>query len=213
VPRRHASRGIVSRSTESVAASNDRCRHLGARPLWPVSASSPSAYRSLGVRSPSTPQSRERRRPRLPDICPGHLPNDGGSVATPARTGARPDWMEPWMELWSASSTSSSLAIRSSPHNGFSVAIRRIRLRSSGGIGGRSTLHFPRQKDPPTQSAPANNRRRPYDDDRSAPIEHSREQCDADASGAIHASGFDTALDITRELLAKNQILRADRVG
>src|SRR5450631_3892742 len=42
--------------------------------------------------------------------------------------------------------TNSSLAIRSSTHNGFSVAILRIRLRSSGGIGGRPALHFERQK-------------------------------------------------------------------
>ncbi len=34
-----------------------------------------------------------------------------------------------------------------------------------------------------------------------------------DRTGVIHASGFDTALDITRELLAKNQILCADRPG
>ena len=42
--------------------------------------------------------------------------------------------------------TSNSFAIRSSPHNGFSAAIRRIRLRSSGGIGGRPVLHFRRQQ-------------------------------------------------------------------
>ena len=42
--------------------------------------------------------------------------------------------------------SSSSFAIRSSPHNGFSVAILRIRLRSSSGIGGRPALHFQRQK-------------------------------------------------------------------
>jgi hypothetical protein len=41
--------------------------------------------------------------------------------------------------------TSSSLAIRSSPHIGFPVAIRRISLRSSGEIGGRPALHFRRQ--------------------------------------------------------------------
>jgi hypothetical protein len=55
--------------------------------------------------------------------------------------------------------------------------------------------------------------RRSNVDHRSAPIEHSREQCEADASGVIHGSGFDTALGITRELLAKNQILCADHAG
>ena len=42
--------------------------------------------------------------------------------------------------------TNSSLAIRSSPHHGFSAAILRIRLRSSAGIAGRPALHFMRQK-------------------------------------------------------------------
>ena len=42
--------------------------------------------------------------------------------------------------------TSNSLAIRSSPQSEFSMAIRRIRARSSGGIGGRPDLHFHRQK-------------------------------------------------------------------
>jgi len=42
--------------------------------------------------------------------------------------------------------TNSSLAIRSSPHSGFSAAILRIRMRSSSGIGGRPALHFRRQK-------------------------------------------------------------------
>jgi hypothetical protein len=42
--------------------------------------------------------------------------------------------------------TSHSLAMRSSPQSGFSVAIRRIRARSSSGIGGRPSLHFHRQK-------------------------------------------------------------------
>jgi hypothetical protein len=49
-------------------------------------------------------------------------------------------------ETWFPSLTNSSLPIRSSPHNGFSAAILRIRLRSSGGIGGRPALHFQRQK-------------------------------------------------------------------
>ena len=42
--------------------------------------------------------------------------------------------------------TSSSLAIRSSPHSGFSCAILRINARNSAGIGGRPALHLPRQK-------------------------------------------------------------------
>ena len=29
----------------------------------------------------------------------------------------------------------------------------------------------------------------------------------------IHASGFDTALDVTRELFAKNQVLSTDHAG
>lgn len=40
---------------------------------------------------------------------------------------------------------SSSLAIHSSPHTGFSAAILRISARSSGGIGGRPRLHLNRQ--------------------------------------------------------------------
>ena len=39
------------------------------------------------------------------------------------------------------------------------------------------------------------------------------EQGEADASRVIHASGFDTTLDVPRELFAKNQILSADRAG
>ena len=42
--------------------------------------------------------------------------------------------------------TNSSLAIRSSPHSGFSCAIPRINARNSAGIGGRPALHLPRQK-------------------------------------------------------------------
>ena len=60
---------------------------------------------------------------------------------------------------------------------------------------------------------PADDGCRPYDDYRIAPIEQSGEQCEADARRAINASGFDTTLDITRELLAKNQILGAERAG
>ena len=60
---------------------------------------------------------------------------------------------------------------------------------------------------------PANDGRRPHVDHGIAPIEHSGEQGKADACRVIQASGFDTALDITRELLAKNQVLSADRAG
>ena len=60
---------------------------------------------------------------------------------------------------------------------------------------------------------PANDGRRPHVDHRIAPIEESGEQCEADASRVIHASGFDPTLDITRELFAKNQVLSADRAG
>ena len=50
-------------------------------------------------------------------------------------------------------------------------------------------------------------------DHRGAPIKHSREQREADTSGVIDASGFDTAFDVPRELLAKDQILSSDRAG
>jgi hypothetical protein len=42
--------------------------------------------------------------------------------------------------------SSNSFAMRSSPHEGFSSAILRIRTWSSGGIGGRPARHFLRQK-------------------------------------------------------------------
>ena len=42
--------------------------------------------------------------------------------------------------------TSSSLAMRSSPHSGFSCAILRINARNSTGFGGRPVLHLYRQK-------------------------------------------------------------------
>jgi DNA-binding transcriptional MocR family regulator len=41
--------------------------------------------------------------------------------------------------------TNNSLAMRSSPHSGFSAPILRIRQRSPAGIGGRPDLHFNRQ--------------------------------------------------------------------
>ena len=60
---------------------------------------------------------------------------------------------------------------------------------------------------------PANDGRRPYDHYRIAPIEQSGEQGNTDAGRVIQASGFDTTLDITGELLAKYQVLSADRSG
>jgi hypothetical protein len=68
-------------------------------------------------------------------------------------------------------------------------------------------------EDPPAQSVPANNGRRSYDDHGIAPIEESGKQCEANPTRVIHASGLDATLDITRELLAKNQVLSADRSG
>jgi hypothetical protein len=63
--------------------------------------------------------------------CPDHaLESSGGDLR----------------ETWIPSFTNSSLAMRSSPHSGFSAPILRIRLRSSGGIGSRPALHFQRQK-------------------------------------------------------------------
>ena len=42
--------------------------------------------------------------------------------------------------------SNNSLEIRSCPHNGFSMAILRISLRSSSEIGGRPGLLFQRQR-------------------------------------------------------------------
>src|SRR5437667_365499 len=87
--------------------------------------------------------------------------------------------------------TKRSLAIRSSPHNGIlcgypaNQAAQFWRNRASA----RPALPAP--KDPPGKPVPANDGRRSYDDDRIAPIEESGEQCEADASRMIHASGFD----------------------
>ena len=72
---------------------------------------------------------------------------------------------------------------------------------------------LPTPENPPAHSMPANDGRGSNVDYCGAPIEHPREQGDADASGVIHASRFDTALDVTRELLAKNQVLSTDRAG
>jgi len=74
---------------------------------------------------------------------------------------------------------------------------------------GRPALPAP--ENPPAQSVPANNGRRSYDDHGIAPIEESGKQCEANPSRVIHPSGLDATLDITRELLAKNQVLSADR--
>src|SRR6266508_3742133 len=60
---------------------------------------------------------------------------------------------------------------------------------------------------------PPNDGRRPNDDDRIAPIEESGEQREADASRVVHASGFDAALEIPRQLSTQNQILSSDRAG
>src|ERR1700680_4224314 len=60
---------------------------------------------------------------------------------------------------------------------------------------------------------PANDGPRPHIDHRIAPIEELRKQREAHTSRMVHSSGFDTALDIPRELFAKNQILSADRIG
>jgi hypothetical protein len=60
---------------------------------------------------------------------------------------------------------------------------------------------------------PADDGRRPYDDNRIAPIKQSGEQCEADARRVINASGLDTTLDIACQLFAKNQILSAERSG
>jgi hypothetical protein len=54
---------------------------------------------------------------------------------------------------------------------------------------------------------PAHDGRRPHIDHRVSPSEQPSEQGQADASGVIDASGLDTALDITRQLLAKDKNL------
>jgi hypothetical protein len=46
-----------------------------------------------------------------------------------------------------------------------------------------------------------------------APIEQPGEQGKADVGRGVRAPGFDTTLDITGDLLAKYQILGADRAG
>jgi hypothetical protein len=53
---------------------------------------------------------------------------------------------------------SNSLAMRSSPHAGFSFAIRRISARSSRGIGGRPGRDFSRQNNFHPRSVPAKQR-------------------------------------------------------
>ena len=60
---------------------------------------------------------------------------------------------------------------------------------------------------------PANDGRRAHDDYGITPIEESGEQCKAYPSRVVRTSGFDATLDVTRELLAKNQVLGADRAG
>ena len=91
-------------------------------------------------------------------------------------------------------------------HTSNQVAQFRWNWRSAGPA-------LPAPEDPPAQSMPANDGRRSHADNRRAPIEHSREQCEADASGVIQAPRFDATLDITRQLLTKNQVLSADRAG
>ena len=70
--------------------------------------------------------------------------------------------------------SSSSLAIRSSPHKRFSLAILRISARSSFGIGGptRSRLHAPKQS--PAGAVPANHGGRLHDHQSAAPIKKLR---------------------------------------
>lgn len=74
-------------------------------------------------------------------------------------------------------------------------------------------VRLPAPKDSPAQLMPPNDGRRPDDDDRIAPIEESGEQREADTSYVVHASGFDAALKIPRELSTQSQILSSDRAG
>ena len=71
--------------------------------------------------------------------------------------------------------TKSSLAIRSSTHNGFSAAIRRIKRRGSGGTGGRPRPAFPAPGDPLAKPVPADDGCRLHVDHGVAPIEHIRD--------------------------------------
>ena len=107
--------------------------------------------------------------------------------------------------------TSNSLAMRSSPQSGFSVAIRRIRARSLQRYRRPTCPALPPPEDPPTQSVPANNGRRADDHYRIAPIEESGEHRKAHASRVIHSSGLDTPFEIPGELSAKHQVFRTNR--
>ena len=107
------------------------------------------------------------------------------------------------------------------PQPGSSRATRSAYARSSN-CGAQAQFRrnrwstrpaLPAPEDPPAQSVPADDGCRLHVDHGIAPIEQSGEQGKADAGRAIQAPGFDTTLDITGELFAKDQVLSADRSG
>ena len=107
--------------------------------------------------------------------------------------------------------SSSSLAMRSSPQEGFSCAIRRISAWSSLGIAGRPGWDFRRQSN-----------RQPARCQRSSVAsftttnelrQSSCQQRKADAGCGVDASGTRAALDVQRQLAAQEKILGADCIG
>lgn len=91
----------------------------------------------------------------LPPDCPDHPPTYRVRLGTSKRC---PQHLQPQylngavqvsgkdaIAIMNQVPVSSSFAIRSSPHTGFSEAILRISVRSSAGIGGRPSLHLNRQ--------------------------------------------------------------------
>jgi len=108
--------------------------------------------------------------------------------------------------------SSSSLAIRSSPHRRFSIAILRISARNSFGMGGRPGRHFNRQ-----------NNRQPARCQRiivaGCTTTSALRQSNSLARTAkltrrsIYWSRLDAALDVQRQLTAQEEVLGLDRFG
>lgn len=92
---------------------------------------------------------------RRPALITSSLPSDPFGMYLPTVRG----------ETRIPSLTSSSFAIRSSPHTGFSEAILQISARSSAGIGGRPSLHLNRPEQSPSHTVPAEDRSRTHDYD------------------------------------------------
>jgi hypothetical protein len=103
-----------------------------------------------------------------------------------------------------------SLAMRSSPHSGFSAAIVRISARSSTGIGGRPSLHLNRQNN----RQPARCQRRTVCGRTMTTalceIEQARQQRQADPRRSINAPRLDPPLDGLGEMLSQDPVLGTD---